>query len=469
MLPADIHPVRKFCNIMGRVNIIKGTDVIGLSNGVKEKYRKLIDLIRGLQSVAVAYSGGVDSTLLAVICNNVLGELRPAEAGSRTKVGTIAVTAQSETYPSFELEEAIQIACRFKFTHQIIKTLELELTSFRNNPPERCYYCKTELFKKLRAIADKENVAFVLDGTTLSDVDDYRPGRKAAIELGVRSPLMEVRLDKKEVRILSRFLGLPTWDKPAYACLASRFPYGTKLTESNLKKVEAAEDFLRTFGFKTLRVRYHEEIARIEVAPDEIPRLIQPAIKEGIINKFRSLGFLYFTIDLEGYRSGSMNTKILQKGNSQASATAVADIQDGDEIIDMTCPRCQSSKMEKVIVRHGGSAEGMTQESKYKQCTECGGIWFELNELERALGKKIQFGVPVAAKSNNNVSHAYKPFCPLCRTQLIHIKSLDVPELGVEACLICQGRWVDGAEIKKLQEHGFFKQVKSFVMRLFSL
>ena len=432
----------------------------GLPADIEEKHQKLIELIRSLQSVIVAYSGGVDSTLLAVVCHNVLGDLGPAEAGSRPRVGTIAVTAQSETYPSFELEEAVQIARQFNLPHRIIKTSELELNSFRDNPPERCYYCKTELFKKLRTIADKENVAFVLDGTTLSDADDYRPGRKAAIELGVRSPLMEVRLDKKEVRILSRFLGLPTWDKPAYACLASRFPYGTRLTEMNLKKVEAAEDFLRALGFRTLRVRYHEEIARIEVALDEITRLIEPSIRKCIINKFRSLGFLYVTIDLEGYRSGSMNAKIGQKMNPQASATAVADIQDGDEIIYMTCPRCQSSRLENII----------SKETKYRQCADCGGIWFELNELERALGKRIKFIVPdVPEHKNNYVSHAYKALCPVCRTQLIHIKSIDIPELGVEACLVCQGRWVDGAEIKKLQDQGLLTQVKKLVMRLFSL
>jgi len=412
-----------------------------LSGHLKEKYEKLIALIKSLQSAVVAYSGGTDSTLLAVICKNTLGDK------------AISITAQSETYPSSELKESIELAQKFNLNHMVIHTSELSIESFSDNPANRCYYCKKELFKKLREIADKKSIAYVLDGTTQSDASDYRPGRKAAIELGVKSPLLEAGLDKEEVRVISQYLGLPTWNKPAYACLASRIPYGTKITQGKLNTIEEAEEFLKTLGFKVLRVRYHEEIARIELAPQEMDKALEPNIKDRIIRKFRSLGFLYITIDLEGYRSGSMNMKL----EKQNGGTMVMDAPELEAPAYMNCPRCDSRKLENRVIR----------DTKFKQCPDCGGIWFELNELERAFGDNIRFGIPDKAKSKNYVSQAFKAACPVCQAQLVHIKAIDMPELSVEACLICQGRWVDGAEVKKFQQRGFLTKIKNFVLSLF--
>lgn len=257
------------------------------------KYHALSRLIQDLPSAVVAYSGGVDSTLLAFLCHKILGEK------------ALAITIDSQLHPAFETSDAIQLAQKFGFNHRLLKTDELTYPNFPANPPNRCYYCKQELFKKLREIADNENTTNVLDGTTLSDAGDYRPGRQAAIELGVRSPLLEVGLSKEQVRLISKELNLPTWEKPSYTCLATRFPYGTLITPEKLTQVAQAEDFLRELGFRIIRVRHHQTLARIEVAPEEIPRLLEPELKERITKRFQALGFVYVTADVEGYRSGS--------------------------------------------------------------------------------------------------------------------------------------------------------------------
>lgn len=268
------------------------------------KYEKLKKLLSTLGGAVVAYSGGVDSTLLLRIAREVLGD----------KV--VAVVASSETYPESEIKAALRLARRMGVRVRQIKTEELTNPAFSTNPPDRCYYCKQELFSALKEVAAEEGLSYVLDGANWDDRRDFRPGAKAARELGVRSPLQEVGLSKEEVRLLSRWLGLETWDKPSLACLASRFPYSVAINPENLKRVGQAELWLRKAGFRQVRVRHHgDEIARIEVMPEEIPLFFDPRKRKRLVRRLKSLGYTYITLDLEGYRSGSMN-ELLKKGKS---------------------------------------------------------------------------------------------------------------------------------------------------------
>jgi len=244
----------------------------------------------------VAYSGGVDSALLLKVA---------AQELPRDKL--LAVTACSETYPKTEIEQATMLAAQLGVAHEVMETAELGLERFAANPPDRCYHCKQELFGKLLARARERGLQWVCDGSNHDDLGDWRPGMKAARELGIRSPLQEAGFTKTEIRALSRELGLETWDKPSYACLASRFPYGERITPQALSRVEAAESFLRDLGFRQIRVRHHGEMARIEVEPREIARLADPALRERIEARLRELGYTYVAADLRGYRSGSMN------------------------------------------------------------------------------------------------------------------------------------------------------------------
>lgn len=268
------------------------------------KYEKLKKLLSTLGGAVVAYSGGVDSTLLLRTAREVLGN----------KV--VAVVASSETYPESEVKVALRLARRMGVRVRQIKTEELANPSFSSNPPDRCYYCKQELFSALKNVAAEEGVPYVLDGANWDDRRDFRPGAKAARELGVRSPLQEVGLSKEEVRLLSRWLGLETWDKPSLACLASRFPYSFAINPENLQRVGQAELWLRKAGFRQVRVRHHgDDIARIEVMPEEIPLFFDPRKRKRLVRRLKSLGYTYITLDLEGYRSGSMN-ELLKKGKS---------------------------------------------------------------------------------------------------------------------------------------------------------
>lgn len=249
-----------------------------------------------MESVAIGYSGGVDSTLLLKVAVDVLGE------------NAVAMIGRSETYPTREFEEAVRIAESIGARYVVVNTEETDIIKFKENPVNRCYFCKTELFGKLEEIARREGLKCIADGTITDDVGDFRPGMKAKAENNVRSPLLEAGFSKAEVRELSQHLGLPTWDKPAFACLSSRFPYGMSITKENLAKVDNAETFLRDEGFRFFRVRFHDErTARIEVGKEEIHRLLDDDLRERLVAHLKQLGFTYVTLDLQGYRTGSMN------------------------------------------------------------------------------------------------------------------------------------------------------------------
>jgi uncharacterized protein len=262
---------------------------------VHEKYGKLKKILTDMGSVLVAFSGGVDSTFLLRVAHDLLGDR------------ACAITATSPTYPESEFRAAAELARQIGARQIVVESNELDIPGFAANPRDRCYHCKRELFQLCVARGAELGFAAIVDGSTTDDLNDYRPGRKALAELAVRSPLLEAGLGKEEIRVLSRELGLPTWDKQAYACLASRFPYGVEITAERLGMVEKCEAFLQANGFATYRVRYHGDTARIETSERELPRFFEPSFRCALVEFFKRAGFTYVALDLQGYRTGSMN------------------------------------------------------------------------------------------------------------------------------------------------------------------
>ena len=256
---------------------------------------RLHDLLAGYQSVLIAFSGGVDSAYLAIAAHHALGDR------------ALAVTADSPSYPDTHRRLALSIARDFNFEHEIIQTAELERPEYRANPANRCYYCKDELYSQLAVMARDRGFAVVIDGNNADDRGDYRPGRQAAREHGVRSPLDEADLTKDDIRQLARDAGLASWDEPASACLSSRIPYGQQVTNERLRQIERAEEVLRDLGFRVFRVRHHDSVARLEIAKAEMPRALDPGIGATLVSRLKALGYQYVSLDLQGYRLGSLN------------------------------------------------------------------------------------------------------------------------------------------------------------------
>ncbi|HKG47997.1 MAG TPA: ATP-dependent sacrificial sulfur transferase LarE [Pyrinomonadaceae bacterium] len=259
------------------------------------KEERLREIFRELDSVIIAYSGGVDSSYVAYVANEELG------------ARAICITGQSASLPAYQRTEIDGIVKKFGFQHEVIQTEELENAGYRANNGNRCFFCKDELYTKLESAARTRGIKNIVDGSTVDDLGDYRPGRQAAAQHAVRSPLIEAGLTKSEVRELSRRATLPTWDKPASPCLSSRIAYGTPVTIERLSKVDRGEEILREFGFREFRVRHHDQLVRIEIAQAEMDRVLKKELIDELARRFRELGFKYVTLDLEGFRSGSMN------------------------------------------------------------------------------------------------------------------------------------------------------------------
>ncbi|MGI8424112.1 MAG: ATP-dependent sacrificial sulfur transferase LarE [Chloroflexota bacterium] len=281
---------------MSSQQLAVGDETHALDAATQAKYERLREVVRGLGSTLVAFSAGVDSTLLLKVCVDELGPDR-----------AVAVTAVSESYPSHELTQAKRLARDIGARHLLVQTHELADENYASNPNNRCYYCKQELFTEVFPLAEREGLATVTYGATLDDTGDYRPGMQAAKQLGARAPLLEAEMGKPEIRAVSRYLGLETWDKPAFACLSSRIPYGERVTEEKLQQIDQAEVAVVEEGFRQVRVRHHGEIARIEIPPTDLPRFFQEGRNERITQRLKQIGFRYVTLDLQGYRSGSLN------------------------------------------------------------------------------------------------------------------------------------------------------------------
>ena len=270
------------------------------------KIARLVSVLKDLGQVAVAYSGGVDSAFLLKVAWDVLGQ------------GAMGVLAWSESMDRNEYAEAQKVAAAMGIPIRIIETREFDNPAYRQNAPDRCYHCKTELFKRVKDFAAQKGIPWVLDGSNSDDLGDYRPGARARAEKGVRSPLQEAGLTKDEIRRHSRALGVPTWDKPSAPCLSSRIPYGTEVTDERLRQVEASEASLRSLGFREVRVRHHGQIARIEIPPADFPRILDAQVREAVIGAIKESGFLYVALDLQGIRSGSLNEVLKRAGASPA-------------------------------------------------------------------------------------------------------------------------------------------------------
>lgn len=261
----------------------------------EQAYKKLVEYLKTLESICVAFSGGVDSAFLLKVCKEVLGD------------NVLAITITSSMCPQRELKEAISLAQTIGVKHVLLEAEEYSIPEFVENGKERCYFCKKAIFTKVCEVARLQGINQVVDGSNADDIKDYRPGMRALEELGVGSPLKEAGLTKQNIRDFSKALHLETWEKPSMACLASRIPYGKEITKEKLMKVEKAEEYLYCRGFKQFRVRYYDEIAKIEVLPEDMYRLLEETFRLALVNYFKTLGFSYITLDIEGFRSGSMN------------------------------------------------------------------------------------------------------------------------------------------------------------------
>jgi pyridinium-3,5-biscarboxylic acid mononucleotide sulfurtransferase len=281
--------------VINQADVMLEESTKGGGDALEEKEQRLRALVRSYDSLIVAFSGGADSAYLAYVAHNELGDR------------ALAVTGDSASYPTFQRELADRLTKQFGIHHQIVFTEEFEDTNYTSNPPNRCYYCKNELYTKLAELAQTLGFAIICDGSNADDAGDYRPGRQAAREIGVRSPLEESGLTKAEIRELSRRAGLPTWNEPASACLSSRVPYGQVVTIEKLSMVDKAEIALKELGFRQVRVRHHGEVARIEVAEEELPRALDSEMAGRMSAALKALGFRYVALDLEGYRTGSLN------------------------------------------------------------------------------------------------------------------------------------------------------------------
>ena len=265
------------------------------NSALVERGRRLHDILAGYKSVLIAFSGGVDSAYLAIAAGEVLGER------------ALAVTADSPSYPDRHRQLARSIATDFGFAHEVIRTAEMDRPEYRANPANRCYYCKDELYSSLSKMANQRGIAVVVDGNNADDRGDYRPGRQAAREHGVRSPLDEANLTKDDVRALAREAGLASWNEPASACLSSRIPYGSEVSNEVLRQIEKAEEVVRGLGFRVFRVRHHDAVARLEIARSEMSRALDPEINARLVELLKDLGYQYVSLDLQGYRLGSLN------------------------------------------------------------------------------------------------------------------------------------------------------------------